>query len=193
MRLDEQLAMATVPEPIDDHGLLVKLLRLDNSRYPGREISGTLPVVVVGHEALSESEWRRWVRDNAVAAYGAAQAEKMVKSGVDIKEMLPTAPFGRALELSEQRRRMAAGRVGDDDSHQFKMDHLSRMQGILVVVEKWPSLYNEVVDALSEQVMTLREFMLAAQALPSPKEMRGRQYVTLGDLVGRPISGPMRV
>jgi len=67
------------------------------------------------------------------------------------------------------------------------------MQEVLVVVEKWPSLYNEVVDALSEQVITLEEFVNSVEALPSPKEMRGRQYVTLGDLMGRLVFDPLRV
>lgn len=190
MRLDEQLAMAVRPEPIDDAGLLVKLLRLEHARYPGREADGTLPVVVVGHESISESDWRRWVRENAVGAYGPAYAEKMVESGVDLKEMLPTAPFGRALALSEQRARQDAARTG---RHGTRFRHLDRMQGVLVVVEKWPSLYNEIVDALSEQVMTLREFVASVEALPSPKEMGGRQYVTLGDLMGAPVFDPLRV
>lgn len=192
MRLDEQLAMATRPEPMNDSGLLVKLLRLEHSRYPGREADGTLPVVVIGHESLSDRDWRRWVRENAVAAYGPAHAEKMVQSGVDLKEMLPTAPFGRALALSEQRTRMAMART-DRWGHRGEFRHLGRMQGLLVVVEKWPSLYNEIVDALSEQVMTLQEFVASMEALPSPKEMRGRQYVTLGDLVGRLVFDPLRV
>lgn len=193
MRLDEQLAMAVNPEPMTARGLLVKLLRLDNSRYPAREVSGTLPVVVVGHERLSESDWRRWVRENAIAAYGPAQAERMVQSGVDIKEMLATAPFGRALALSEQRYRMAQARSATTPYYGPRFEALDRMQEVLVVVEKWPSLYNEVVDALSEQVITLEEFVNSVEALPSPKEMRGRQYVTLGDLMGRLVFDPLRV
>ena len=62
-----------------------------------------------------------------------------------------------------------------------------------MVVEKWPSLYNEIVDVLSEQVMTLQEFIASVEALPPPTEMRGRQYLTLGDLIGRLVFDPLRV
>lgn len=192
MRLDEQLGIATRPEPTNDEGLLVKLLRLEHSRYPGREADGTLPVVVVGHQGLSDRDWSRWVRENAIGAYGIAFAEKMVQDGVDLKEMLPTAPFGRALALSEQRARQAMVK-SSQWGNRGEFRNLSRAQGVLMVVEKWPSLYNEIVDELSEQVMTLQEFVASVEALPSPKEMRGRQYLTLGDLIGRLVFDPLRV
>jgi len=131
------------------------------------------------------------VRENAIGAYGLAYAEKMVEGGVDLKEMLPTAPFGRALALSEQRARQAS--VSDRWGHRGEFRHLGRAQGVLMVVEKWPSLYNEIVDVLSEQVMTLQEFIASVEALPPPTEMRGRQYLTLGDLIGRLVFDPLRV
>lgn len=182
MRLSEQLQMAVHPVPPDQEGLIVKLLRLENSAYPGREANGVLPLVVVGHEALGEADWRRWVRENATAAYGPAQAERYAKGGIDIKEMLPTAGFGRAMAEAERRANSATGRNVMD-----RRRGLQKVQGIVVMVEKWPSLYNQVAEELAEEEMTLREFVDRVWAMPSPTEIGGRQYLTLGDLLGRSI------
>lgn len=183
MRLSEQLQMAVHPVPPDQEGLLVKLMRLENSAYPGREANGVLPLVVVGHEALRDVDWRRWVREHATAAYGPAQAERFATGGVDIKEMLPTAGFGRAMAEAERRVSSSTGRrsVG------HRRGGLDSAQGIVVMVEKWPSLYNQVAGELAEEEMTLREFIDRVWAMPSPTEIGGRQYTTLGDLLGRSI------
>ena len=182
MLLSEQLQMAIHPVPPSQGGLLVKLLRLTNSAYPGREANGTLPLVVVGHEALGEADWKRWVRENAVAAYGPAQAERFAKGGVDVKEMLPTAGFGRAMA--------EAGRQAQSVSRFPRLEfgeNLEELQGVVMMVEKWPPLYNLIAEELAEEEMTLKEFIGRVRAMPSPREIGGRQYLTLGDLLGRSI------
>lgn len=183
MRLSEQLQMAVHPVPPDQDGLLVKLMRLSNAAYPGREANGVLPLVVIGHEALGEADWRRWVRENAVAAYGPAQAERYAKGGIDLKEMLPTAGFGRAMAEAERASNQASGRRFMLRAH----GGLGSLQGIVVMVEKWPSLYNQIAEECAEEEMTLKEFVDRVWAMPAPQGIGGRQYTTLGDLLGRSI------
>ena len=183
MLLSEQLQMAVHPVPPTQEGLLVKLLRLSHSTYPGREANGVLPLVVIGHEKLGEADWRRWVRENAIAAYGPAQAERYAKGGVDIKEMLPTAGFGRAMAEAERKASSSGG-------HRYiarRIGGLDGAQGVVVMVEKWPSLYNQIAEELAEEEMTLGEFVDRVRAMPAPQGIGGRQYTTLGDLIGRSI------
>jgi hypothetical protein len=162
-----------VRAPTSDSGLLVRFVKLRNNSYPGRDAHGILPVFVVGHQAMSEDAWRQWVRGVGTAAYGPAYAERMAKEGIDLKEMTPTAAFGRSMRLSEGRRST------------FGRRYLDQAVYLLNVVEKWPSLYNIIANEMAGATMTLSTFMDRISTLPSPHEIGEGQHSTLGDLIGR--------
>jgi len=177
-RLSEQLETALRPGPPDCEGLLVKLVRLQNENYSGRDAHGVLPVFVIGHQMLSESEWGRWVREKASAPYGMAYAARLAKEGVDLKDMLPTAPIGREMRVRQEEKAVS-------ESSRYR--YLDMAGAILTMVEKWPSLYNLMAEELAEQEMTLSEFVERIRAMPSPWEIGQGRYYTLGDLIGRLI------
>jgi hypothetical protein len=176
-KLSEQLQGALRPAPPDSNGLLVKLMKLTNEDYPGRDAHGVLPLVVVGHEALREADWRRWLKEHAASAYGVAFADKLSRTGVDLKEMLPTAPIGRAMRETRE--------VGRWRFMPSKWRPLEEAGAILTMVEKWPSLYNTIAEEMAEEEMTLRQFVDRVYALPSPFEVGEGRMFTLGDLIGR--------
>lgn len=176
MTLAEDLASAVNPTPPECMGLLVKLLDLRHENYPGRDARGILPIVVTGHEGMSERDWSKWVRENAVINYGPAQAERFVETGVDLKEMLPTAPFGRAMRLS---------RTEGWRSTAVDFRYLDQAGLLISMVEQWPSLYNLIAENMAEEQMTLRELVDRIRALPSPWEVGKGRMITLGDLIGR--------
>jgi len=177
MRLSEQLGSAIRPGPPDCEGLIVKVCRLHNEEYPGRDAHGVLPVMVVGHQDMTEAEWGRWVKSNAMAPYGAAYATKLAMEGVDLKDMLPTAAIGRQMRKPG----------GSTESSRF--DYINRAGYVLKLVEQWPSLYNAIAEEMGEERMTLLEFVRRVQELPSPQEIGDGRMVTLGDLIGRVITG----
>jgi hypothetical protein len=177
-RLSEQLGTAIRPGPPDCRGLIVKLARLRNESYPGRDAHGVLPMLVVGHEMLSEAEWARWVKEKASAPYGLAYAAKLAKQGIDLKDMLPTAPIGREMRVRQEDRSV---------SESGRYHYLNMAGAILTMVERWPSLYNLIAEELSEQEMTLSEFVERVRTMPSPWEIGEGRYYTLGDLIGRLI------
>lgn len=166
---------------VTDSGLIVKILRHRHSSYPGHDVPGVLPMVVIGHQSMEEKDWRRWVRDNSIPHYGAAFTEKMVEHGVALREMLPTAAFGR------QMRDYRKG-VRDWDRNYSCLD---RVEQILTVVEKWPSLYSLVADEMSEEPMTLDQFCDRVMQLPPPTELARGAYTTLGDLIANPAGDPL--
>lgn len=176
MRLSEQLGSAIRPGPPDCGRLVVKLARLHNENYPGRDAHGVLPVFVIGHQDLTESEWTAWVRLNAMGPYGLAYASKLATEGVDLKDMLSTAPMGRQM-------RKPGGGV-----NYSRFNFLEQAGYILTLVEKWPSLYNLIAEEMGEQRMTLEEFVRRVQELPSPQEIGQGRYVTLGDLISRLVT-----
>jgi len=175
-RLSEQLGMAMRPGPPSCEGLVVKLADLRNDNYPGRDAHGVLPVLVVGHEMMSESEWSQWVKEKASSPYGMAYAAKLAKQGVDLKDMLPTAPIGREMRVRQEERSV---------SESARYRYLNMAGAIIAMVEKWPSLYNLMAEELSEQKMTLSEFVERIRAMPSPWEIGEGRDITLGDLIGR--------
>lgn len=179
MELSEQLGLAQRPVPENTGGLLVKLLNLTHENYPGRDAQGILPLMVVGHEDMNRRDWARWLREKAVSAYGAGYAEKLVQTGVELKEMLPTAPIGREMRYP------SGDRMRSTESH-FRW--IDRAVGVLKLVEQWPSLYNLITQELAEEEMTLELFVDRVQNMPAPREIGGRQYMTLGDLIGRGVS-----
>lgn len=166
-------AISAATEPMEDGGLLVRLVKLRHGSYPGREAHGILPVLVVGHEAMSEDNWRMWVRTVGTPAYGPAYAERAAQEGIDLKEMTPTAAFGRSMRLNETQRSTIGRR------------YLDQAVYLLNVVEKWPSLYSIIATEMVEQTMSLRVFMDRISTLPSPHEVGEGQFSTLGDLIGR--------
>lgn len=189
MRLSEQFDVAMAdgsPEeqppvfesPMQDGGagLLVKLLDLRHDRYPGRDACGVLPIVAVGHESMNEDGWRDWVRQTGMAHYGAGYTEKILRDGLDIKEMEPTAGFGRAMREQSLTNRRSSFRT------------LDRANGIVVITEKWPSLYNVIAQEMVEELMTLREMISRISRIPAPYELGRGAYTTLGDLVGPPLN-----
>lgn len=166
-------ASSEPPKPPGDHGLLVQIVKLRNANYSGREAHGILPVFVVGHQNMSEDAWSGWVRAIGTGAYGPAYAERCVKEGIDLKEMTPTAPFGRAMRLTEGPRSPMGRRYLDQAAY------------ILNVVEKWPNLYNLIAHEMGGMRMSLAEFVNRVSSLPSPHEVGEGQHSTLGDLIGR--------
>jgi hypothetical protein len=175
-RLSEQLGTAVRPGPPDCERLIVKVARLQNEDYPGRGAHGVLPVLVVGHEDMSSAEWAGWVKMQAMAPYGLAYAARLAMEGVDLKDMMPTAPMGR------QMRKPGGG------ENYARYEYLARAGHVLTLVEKWPSLYNTIAEEMGEQEMTLREFVRRVQELPSPLEVGQGRYSTLGDLIGRVVT-----
>jgi|GEM_PF-6310063 len=176
MRLSEQLGSALSFAPPDDAGLIVRVLRLSNDRYSAQEAAGILPVRVVGHEGLDQRSWQRWIRENAVSAYGSAGAERMVTDGVDLREMDPTRAFGRNLRSK-----------GSWKSEASKHWTLNNALYVLTLVEKWPSLYNLIASEMSEEDMTLSEFVGRLYQLPTPREAGEGRFSTLGDMIGRNV------
>ena len=175
-RLSEQLSLAVNPNPPNCEDLIVKIARLHNEDYPGRDAHGVLPVMVVGHQSMTESEWSAWVKRNAAIPYGIAYAARLATEGVDLKDMLPTASIGRQM-------RDPGG--GDNYSHYHDLTHAGY---ILKLVEQWPSLYNLIAQEMGEERMTLSEFVRRVQELPSPREIGDGRMVTLGDLIGRNVT-----
>lgn len=176
--LSEQLADAVKSEVLSGGGFIVKLLRLTHEDYPGKAVHGVLPLVVIGHEAVSGPEWGAWLRENATAAYGTAYAQRLIETGVDLKSMMPTAPLGRLLRISQDAKwRSLASRYRN----------LNEAGVILTLVEQWPSLYNLMVEEMAEEEMTLREFVSRVKGMPTPWEVGQGRYHTLGDLIGRGV------
>jgi hypothetical protein len=178
-QLEEAMYPEAVPvdsEPLDEMGFIVKLMRLRHDNYPGRDAHGVLPLVVVGHESMESARWDNWIRENGVAHFGPAYTEKLVRDGIELKEMLPTAGFGRTM------------RDGGDRSAVRNYRYLDRAGEVLVMVEKWPSLYNLIADEMAEEEMTLRQFVNRVQNLPSPLELGRGADTTLGDLLP-PLDG----
>lgn len=176
MRLSEQLGTAIRPGPPDCAGLIVKLAHLKHENYPGRDAHGILPMLVVGHQDLSEVEWASWVKMQATAPYGVAYAAKLAQEGVDLKDMLPTAAIGRQMRKPG----------GGENFNRYRF--IDSAGYILTLVEKWPSLYNLIAEEMGEQRMTLAEFVRRIQELPSPEEVGEGRYSTLGDLIGRVVT-----
>ena len=175
-RLSEQLGVAISPILPDCEKLIVKVARLHNENYPGRGAHGVLPVLVVGHQDMSESEWASWVRINGMGPYGLAYASRLATEGVDLKDMLSTAPMGRQM-------RKPGG--GPNYDHFSSID---RAGYVLKLVEQWPSLYNLIAEEMGEETMTLSEFVRRVQELPSPQEVGEGRMVTLGDLISRLVT-----
>lgn len=181
MRLSEQLSTAMAPSrPIGDGGFIVRLLRLSHANYPGRDAHGVLPLVVTGHQSMSESVWAKWVRETAIPYYGPARAERFVAEGIELKEMLPTMPFGRVMRQHAEGTRDRYARSYDSGHH--TLNHAGR---ILNIVEKWPSLYNTMAEQMAEESMLLDEFVRRVYVMPSPREIGTGTLSTLGDLIGR--------
>lgn len=189
MSLSEQLGNAiaqgpsamvpgTVESPMRDGGagLLVKLLRLRHDNYPGRDAAGVLPIVAVGHASMSEDAWKAWVRETGIAHYGAGYTERVLRDGIDLKEMEPTAGFGRAM-----REQAGAARA------RGVWRQLDRANAIVAITEKWPPLYNLLAQEMAEELMTLQEMMDRIYNLPAPWELGRGAQTTLGDLVGPPL------
>ena len=176
MRLSEQLDSALAFAPPDDAGLILRVVSLNNASRPAQEAQGALPIFVVGHEGLDQGSWRRWIRENAVAAYGSAMAEKFVMQGIDFKDLDPTRPFGRALR---------GGGVWRSEARNHT--YLDQAMHLLTLVEKWPSLYNLIATEMAEEDMTLSEFINRVYQLPSPREVGEGRFSTLGDVIGRNV------
>lgn len=176
MRLSEELGTAISFAPPDDAGLILRIVKMDNPMRQAQEVQGVLPIVVVGHQGVQTADWRRWIRENAVAAYGTAMTEKFISQGIDFKDFDPTRPFGRAIRVTQ-------GWQSKVSSHVF----LDKAMQILSMVEKWPSLYNLIATEMAEQDMTLSGFVSRMYQLPSPKEVGEGRYSTLGDIIGRNV------
>lgn len=178
MFLSEALAQAIGDTPPGGEAtLLVKIIDLSNSASPGRQMEGVLPIVVVGALGMDKLAWARWVRDNAIAHYGPAMAERFVTDGVDLKEMDPTRPFGRSMRLREDGTRSTASKFYSLDDALF----------CLKLVEKWPSLYNLIATEMSGEEMSIQEFVSRVYTLPSPAEVGEGRSMTLGDLVAKTV------
>ena len=169
------MAAATVADPMmRPEGLIVKVARLRHEAYPGRDARGVVPVFVVGHEAMDEADWRDWVREHGIAHYGAGYTERVIRDGIDLKEMCPTSGFGRHMRLGRSQ-------------NAYAYYPLRQAESLITAAEKWPGLYNLIADEMGEQEMTLREFLDKVRNLPAPWELGAGAETTLGDLVGPPL------
>jgi hypothetical protein len=184
MRLSKQLLEAAglsySPGGMDDAGLIVKLARLSNDVYPGRDAFGVLPLMVIGHESMSDMQWRDWVRQMGAAHYGSGYVERVLVNGIDIKAMEPTGPFGRQIRMCT---------ISRWKSRASRWTYLDAVSSVISVVEKWPSLYNTIAEHLAEQEFTLREFIGHINELPAPAGMPDVEGMTstLGDIIDGPI------
>jgi hypothetical protein len=181
--LGEQLSAALAAPPVESPmvnpaamagGLIVKVAKLRNDLYPGRDAQGVLPIFVVGHEAMSETEWSDWVRKHGIPQYGAGYTERVIRDGIDLKEMLPTSGFGRHMRAGIRRQ---------------GLDVLERAAALISAVEKWPSLYNSIVEELGEQQMTLGALLDRIYNMPSPWDTGVGTYGTLGDVIRPSLGG----
>ncbi len=127
-------------------------------------------------ESLEEMES---VRKTAIPHYGPARAERFVDEGIELKEMLPTMPFGRVMRQRDEGRLPAYTRGYDGHSV------LNRAGAILNIVEKWPHIYNLIATEMAEENLTLEEFVTRVYHMPSPREIGTGTLSTLGDLIGR--------
>lgn len=176
MRLSEQLDSALDFAPPDDGGLIIKVAKLRNDQYPAQEMIGFLPIKVVGHEGLDSRSWARWIRENAVSAVGPAATERMVETGMDLRDLDPTRAIGRNLRSK-----------GSWKSEASKHWTLNNALYLISLVEKWPSLYNLIATEMAEESMTLREFVDRMYQLPSPLNVGEGRNSTLGDIIGRNV------
>jgi hypothetical protein len=176
MNLSEQLESAMSFVPPDDGGLIVLITKLDNSTNPGQEMMGIFPIKVVGHEGLDARSWERWIRENAVSAYGVGAADRMAREGIDLRELDPSRAIGRNLRSA-----------GAQKSGAMRYWTLNSALHMLSLVEKWPSLYNLIATEMAEESMTLRQFVDRMYQLPSPLNSGEGRYSTLGDLIGRNV------
>jgi len=171
MKLSEQLVAAIRPTPPSPRGFIVKLVRLTNEDFPGRDAQAILPLFVIGHEEMARQDWVGWLKEHATECYGAAYATKLTETGVDFRDLLPTAPLGRVLRQSNGLR--------------LDFSALERLEAILTMVERWPSLYNLVAEEMADEEMTLTTFTDRVYAMPAPWEIGQGRYHTLGDLISR--------
>jgi hypothetical protein len=179
VRLSEQLSTLIDPGPPDDADLIVRVLQMDSESHPGRESGGTVPIVVIGHAAMTEDDWRRWVRWIGSEAYGPGFTERVLINGIDIREMEPTRPFGRRIRVSMTE-------VWRSTAIQYTF--LDAVSSMLRTLDVQPQFYNLVARMAGED-MTLREFADRLFRLPLPTESPGndgRSY-TLGDFIDGPF------
>lgn len=170
--ISEELGLAIRPFPPGAEGLLVKVVRLTAENYPGRDAAGILPVFVVGHEEMTPSDWRSWVRRVGTVAYGPGYTERVVDEGVDLRDLNPTAGFGREMRVE----------FGGDK----KWRPLSNVVAIIEAVTRWPHIANAIVENFANgDPVTLREFLHFVNEQPSPVEAGGNRGLTLGDLLFR--------
>jgi adenylosuccinate synthase len=127
---------------------------------------------------MDESEWREWVRETGTEGYGPSYTERMCRDGIDIREMVPTATFGRLMRSASM-------------ENSWQESGLLRAVNVLNLVDKWPSLYNIIANEMAEEEMTLRTFLDRVSRLPSPHEVGEGQHSTLGDIIGRSFIGGM--
>src|SRR5210317_1066749 len=132
-----------INERLYDGDFVVKLGDLRNESYPGREAHGILPIMVVGHKGMTREQWVEWVNEYGTAAYGAGYAARMVKEGIDFKELAPTAGMGRAI------------REGKGSFEDMSYDYILRAVNVVHLVEKWPPLYNVIATNMVGEEMSL--------------------------------------
>ena len=172
MKLSEQLIAAMRPSPPATNGFIVKMVRLTHEDFPGRDAQAILPVFIVGHEEMSRQDWVKWLKEHATECYGASYAAKLVETGVDLRDMMATAPLGRVLRTKAE-------------WTQGNLTPLEQAAAILTMVERWPSLYNLMAEGMADEEMTLRTFTDRVYAMPAPWEIGRGRYHTLGDLISR--------
>lgn len=170
-RLSEQIMDSLLLSPPNSEGLVVKLVKLDNANYPGRDAQGILPIFVTGHKSMSERNWRNWVVEQATVCYGASYAQKLAQQGLSLKELLPVSGVGRKM----------AEKVSEPG---LQNQYLRYANALISMSEKWPSLYNVLAQEFVEEEMTLIEMIDRIKKLPTPIDWgQGQVYSTLGDLM----------
>lgn len=181
--LSEELRFSVDPGPPDPKGLLVKVPKFTAENY-SREAMGIVPIFVTGHEAMSDAAWRSWVRRTGAQSYGPAYTERVLDSGIDLRDMGPTAGFGREMRRNYQDRFPGAesGR---------RWNWLSNVIAGIESMVQWPSVATKLATEFVEVPageMTLAEFVDRLVAIEAPVEIGGRRNMTLGDLL---FKGPM--
>lgn len=171
MKLSEQLIDAIDSRQNIDTGMfIVRVVKFDNENFPGQSLPGVLPILVVGHASMDQAVWTDWIVRHGLSAYPGEYLSKLATNGISMKEFMPSATFGRSA-------RAVSGPRG--------FEVFNYANAILVMAEKWPSIYNAIVDSMTGQEMTIRAFVDRVMQLPKPFETGDGRDFTLGDILVR--------
>lgn len=137
---------------------------------PGAEASNgnPLPVMVVGHEQMSPAQWIAFVSKYSAQMWSQTEADRQVRSGFDLLQMLPTTLFGQALK---------------EGGHGCFPRVAARYGELALAVGKWPDAVEALQRDFAGQPVVLSDLIRAIRMLPDPTLPSASAYRTLGDML----------